>query len=235
MQLRYRFTYDSGVERTFDVRLDASTLALQLPPRDTAPPAWTALENERCPNCPLRSDASPQCPVALALDPVIMAFHDEISHHEALVTIETPARTYTKRVPVQAGISALIGVLMSTAGCPVMDKLRPMVRTHLPFATLDETMLRAMSTYLLAQYVIAQRGGVPRWDLQGLADIYAEIRVVNKAFLKRLRTLRIEDASLNAIVGLDCFAMFTTMTLKDDAVEDVAALFGAYLPAERAE
>ncbi len=232
MQLRYRFTYDSGVERQFDVTLDPATLALVLPAHAGPPPAWAALENEQCPNCPLKREGSPQCPVAMAVDPVIAAFHDEISHHEALVTIETPARTYSKRVPVQAGISALVGVLMTTAGCPVMDKMRPMVRTHLPFATLQETMMRAMSTYLLAQYVIAQQGGEPRWDLKGLSDIYAEIRHVNKAFLKRLRTLRIEDASLNAVVGLDCFAMFTTMTLQADAVEEVVPLFGAYLPAE---
>lgn len=230
MQLRYRFTSDDGSERRFDVALEPKTLALQLPPREGPPPAWAALDNERCPNCPLRSETSPQCPVAMALDPVIAEFHDAISHHEATITIETPARTYSKRAALQSGISALIGLLMSTAGCPVLNKMRPMVRTHLPFSTLDETMFRAASMYLLAQYVVSQRGGTPNWDLGGLADIYAEVHTVNKAFIKRLRTLQIEDASLNGLVNLDCFASFTTMTLRGDAAGAFEGLFAAYAP-----
>lgn len=166
----------------------------------------------------------------VALDPVIAEFHDAISHHEATITIETPARTYSKRAALQSGISALIGLLMSTAGCPVLNKMRPMVRTHLPFSTLDETMYRAASMYLLAQYVVAQRGGTPNWDLGGLAGIYAEVHSVNKAFIKRLRTLQIEDASLNGLVNLDCFASFTTMTLRGDAAGAFAGLFAAYTP-----
>jgi len=249
MQLRYRFALTDGTERRFEVTLDPRTLQLRSAhegdnvPRpagtvDTAPepsfaseapPAWTSLENEQCPNCPLRREDSPHCPVALAVDPVIAAFHDSISHHQALITIETPARSFQKQATLQAGISGVVGLLMSTAGCPILDKLRPMVRTHLPFATLPETMYRAMGMYLLAQYLIAERGGTPNWDLKGLSEVYAEVRKVNKAFLRRLRTLKIEDASLNAIVNLDVFATFTTMTLDAAKLEEVEDLFGAYL------
>ena len=232
MQLRYRFTFDDGSERVFDVVLDDATLALQPPARPAPAPAWAALDNERCPNCPLQADVSPQCPAAMAVDPVIAAFHRQISHHEVLVSIETKERTVSRRAPVSTGISALIGLLMSTSGCPVLGKMRPMARTHLPFATLDETIYRAASMYLLAQYVVAQRGGAPDWSLDGLAAVYREVHTVNKAFLKRLRTLQIEDASLNAVVGLDCFATFTTMTVqagRGDALADLSALFSAYL------
>jgi hypothetical protein len=250
MHLRYTFSLTDGSERRFEVILDPRTLELRsarsgdAAPRPAGtvddardassafaapPPEWTALENEQCLNCPLRREDSPHCPVALAVDPVIAAFHDSISHHQALITIETPARTYQKHATLQAGISGVIGLLMSTAGCPILDKLRPMVRTHLPFATLPETMFRAMGMYLLAQYFISQRGGTPNWDLKGLGEVYAEVRKVNKAFLKRLRTLKIEDASLNAIVNLDVFATFTTMTLDAANLEEVEDLFGAYL------
>jgi hypothetical protein len=233
MRLRYRFALTDGTERSFTVSLHPESLALQLPVATGPAPAWTALENEQCPNCPLRREDSPQCPVAVALDPVIMAFHSSISHHQAEITIETEARTYRKQATLQTGISGVIGLLMSTAGCPLLDKLRPMVRTHLPFATLPETMYRSMSMYLLAQYFIAERGGTPNWDMQGLADVYAEVRRVNKAFLRRLHTLKIEDASLNAIVNLDVFATFTSMTLEADRLEEVEALFSAYLPPTR--
>lgn len=243
MQLRYRFALSDGTERRFDVALDPVSLALQHATADGAAPsafdasafpAWAALENEQCPNCPLNREASPACPVAVAVHPVIMAFHDSISHHQAEITIETEARSYRKQATLQSGISGVIGVLMTTAGCPVLDKLRPMVRTHLPFATLPETMYRAMSMYLLAQFFIAERGGTPNWDMQGLSDVYAEVRRVNKAFLRRLHTLKIEDASLNAIVNLDVFASFTSMTLASDDLEDVEALFSAYVLPPRA-
>lgn len=237
MRLRYRFALADGTERRFEVMLDDESLALQHANPDVASasahgeaPAWAALENEQCPNCPLRRETSPTCPVAVAVDPVIMAFHDSISHHQAEITIETDARTYRKQASLQAGIGGVIGLLMSTAGCPILDKLRPMVRTHLPFATLPETMYRAMSMYLLAQYFVAARGGTPNWEMQGLSEVYAEVRRVNKAFLKRLRTLKIEDASLNAIVNLDVFASFTTMNLDAKHLEEVEALFSAYLP-----
>ena len=98
MQLRYRFRTDDGIERHFDVALDDRTLALRLPPREGAPPAWAALDNERCPNCPLRAESSPQCPVALALDPVIAAFHDAMkrNEHKVAYAIPSPARREQK-------------------------------------------------------------------------------------------------------------------------------------------
>ena len=34
-----------------------------------------------------------------------------------------------------------------------MESLKPMVRFHLPFATVEETVFRSVSTYLLSQYL----------------------------------------------------------------------------------
>lgn len=147
------------------------------------------------------------------------------------IAVETEARTYLKRAPLQAGISGIIGLIMVTSGCPVMDRLRPMVRTHIPFSTLDETTYRALSMYLLSQYFVRRRGGTPNWDLSGLMEVYGEVRKVNKAFVKRLHTLQIEDASLNAIVNLDVFASFTSMNIATAQLEEVEQLFAAYFPA----
>ncbi len=147
------------------------------------------------------------------------------------IAVVTEARTYLKRAPLQAGISGIIGLIMVTSGCPVMDRLRPMVRTHIPFSTLDETTYRALSMYLLSQYFVRRRGGTPNWDLSGLTEVYGEVRKVNKAFVKRLHTLQIEDASLNAIVNLDVFASFTSMNIATAQLEEVEQLFAAYFPA----
>lgn len=229
MHIQYRFTLADGTERRFALTLDDATFALVPPPDAPEPPAWTALANQTCPNCPLAQTEGARCPVAVNLDPVIQSFHDSISHEVAETAVETDARTYLKRAPLQAGISGIIGLIMVTSGCPVMDRLRPMVRTHVPFATLDETTYRALSMYLLSQYFVQRRGGTPDWDLSGLMKIYAEVRKVNKAFVKRLHTLQIEDASLNAVVNLDVFASFTSMNIATASLDEVEQLFAAYL------
>jgi len=230
MHIQYRFTLADGTERLFALTLDDATLALVPPPAAAEPPAWTALANQTCPNCPLAQAEGARCPVAVNLDPVIQGFHDSISHEVAEIAVETEARTYLKRAPLQSGISGIIGLIMVTSGCPVMDHLRPMVRTHIPFATLDETTYRALSMYLLSQYFVQRRGGTPNWDLSGLMAVYGEVRKVNKAFVKRLHTLQVEDASLNAIVNLDVFASFTSMNIATAQLEEVEQLFAAYLP-----
>ena len=48
----YNFRLDDGTERIFTLQLEASTLDLISEQRDEHP-AWTALECQQCPNCPL--------------------------------------------------------------------------------------------------------------------------------------------------------------------------------------
>lgn len=121
---------------------------------------------------------------------------------------------------------------MVTSGCPVMDKLRPMVRTHLPFATGEETMYRVLSMYLLAQYFLYKEGQRPDWDLKNLAEIYEAIHTVNKSFCQRLSGIHIKDASLNAVAQLDNFADITSFSLEINRLDQIKRLFHAYLDSE---
>ena len=109
-----------------------------------------------------------------------------------------------------------------------MDKLRPLVLTHFPFATIEETAYRALSMYVLAQYFIQKRGGHPNWDLKNLGKIYQEVEIVNQAFHKRLVSAGFEDASLNAIGNLNCYALFTQMCLAPEKLKKIENLFSAY-------
>jgi hypothetical protein len=104
-----------------------------------------------------------------------------------------------------------------------------MVYTHLPFSTTEETTYRAVSMYLLAQYLRRQRGLQPDWELAGLVKIYEEVSVVNKHFVERLKTTKLEDASLNAVVKLDCFAAMTATLIAAQALSGVEELFRPYL------
>jgi hypothetical protein len=226
--IEYIFALADGREKRFILRLQQPTLQLSTPRPDPLPD-WTRLEHHGCPNCPLRPAEHPHCPIAANLADVIETFKDTVSIESADITIRSENRTYFKRADLQYGISALMGLYMTTSGCPVMDKLRPMVQTHLPFANIKETMFRAASMYLLAQFFIQKRGGQPDWELSKLVQIYDDVRVVNRAFSRRLRSINPQDASLNALANLDCFALATSFSIAEENLHEIESLFAAYL------
>jgi hypothetical protein len=156
-----------------------------------------------------------------------------MSYDEVDVRIGTDERSYLKRTNMAEAISSLLGIYMVTSGCPVMDKLRPMVRFHLPLASLEETTFRAIAMYLVAQYFVARRGGKADWELQDLPDIYREVQTVNRSFMERLQqTMGDADANPNALVRLDTFASMIVLSLDMDRLDSLEALFEPYLPAE---
>jgi hypothetical protein len=108
---------------------------------------------------------------------------------------------------------------MVTSNCPVMDRLRPMVRFHLPFASVDETIYRAVAMYLVAQYFRMRRGRRPDWQLQHLADIYGDVAKVNAGMMERLRHASTEDANVNALTILSEQGEMIPMFLEESLAE----------------
>lgn len=222
--IRYQFVPDEGPTRSFTVRLDPDTLA-NLDPLPDPAPDWTRLEFQKCPNCPL--DNTPLCPAAARLAGVVADFAKTRSFEEAFIQADFPERTVSKRTAVQVGLSSLVGIYLATSGCPILAKLRPLVRTHLPFATEEETLYRTVSTYLLGQYFRAVDGSKPDWSLEGLAAIYREVGAVNRAFATRLRVAAPADANLNALVLLDTFAKAVPDAL-DDRLAELRSFFASW-------
>lgn len=207
----------------FRVALDPKTL-LNAAEAPASPPDWARLDFERCPDCPLAGTST--CPVAARLAEVVSRFADVSSHARVSVEVRVPERTYLQRdVPVQGPLSSLLGVYMSTSGCPVLGSLRPMVRFHLPFASELETVTRATSMYLLGQYLEAQGGAAPDWTLGGLAERYRAALAVNRAFARRLRAAAPRDANINALVRLDSLAR-SLPELVADRLGELRFLFG---------
>ncbi len=203
----YRFLFSNGEDKRFILVLDKKTLNLVNPVKTAPYPRWTELKTFKCPNCPLEEKKNKYCPLAVNIIELIDFFRTYISYTEVEVIVDTEVRRYSKHTSLQKGISSLMGIYMVTSGCPIMEKLKPMVRYHLPFATLEETNYRAISMYLLVQYFLYRKGGNPDWDLVKLANIYSEIKSVNVNICRKLNELKIEDAVLNAIVNLDYFAI----------------------------
>jgi len=223
---QYALELADGQERTFDLRLDRATLGL-VPTAGGSPPPWAELSCQQCPNCPLRESEHEFCPIAVNL-PELMDFAKSlVSYDDVTVTIDTEERRYTRHTTLQAAISSLLGIYMVTGGCPVMDKLRPMVRFHLPFATSEETTYRAMAMYLMAQYLRLKRGECPDWELRDLRNIYNEVHTVNTSFVRRLQETEIGDASTNALVRLDAFAGTVLLSIDMDRLDDIEGLFAS--------
>lgn len=225
--LRYIFSLANGVDKEFTIRLDKKSLGA-ITTKKKSYPEWAELKFHQCPTCPLNPEQHKFCPIAANLVDVIEFFRDSLSHEQADVLVETQARGYTKRTTLQEGVSSIIGIYMVTSGCPVMDKLRPMVRTHLPFATVEETMYRVLSMYLLAQYFLSKRNKEPDWKFKKLVDIYADIATVNRHFRERLSAINVNDATVNALVNLNCFADFTAFSIEENRLEEIELLFQAY-------
>ncbi len=226
--LRYRFSLGKGIDKEFTIRLDSKSLSA-IPTEKESHPEWTELSFHQCPTCPLKPEQHRRCPIAANLVDVVESFRDSLSYEQADVLVETEARGYTKRTALQEGVSSIVGIYMVTSGCPVMDKLRPMVRTHLPFATVEETMYRVLSMYLLAQYFVAKGDKEPDWELKKLVDIYQDVESVNKHFRERLSAINVNDATVNALANLNCFADFTAFAIEEDRLEEIELLFQAYL------
>ncbi len=208
----YRFRFEDGTQKRFDIDLNPATLELVSRP-DGPHPEWTKLKYRQCANCPL-GDKVEHCPIAVNLAHLVETFSDSYSYEHTAVTVEVAERTYQKQTTLQRGLSSIIGIYMVTSNCPIMDPLRPMVRFHLPFATTRETVYRAVSMYLLKQYFIWREGGDPDWQLRRLEDLYKAIGEVNRGMSDRLRQASTADASVNAVIIL-----FSVGELVDHSLE----------------
>ena len=223
----YIFELTGKGSSRFEILLERETLTL-VEEEKTDLPDWTTLKFQRCSICPLKKRQHKHCPIAKNLVGIVEKFADLLSHQKARVTVETEDRTYQKDTTVQAGLSSMLGIVMTTSGCPVMEPLKPMVRFHLPFASIEESIFRMTSMYLLAQYLREQEGLSHDWDLNGLAQIYSDVSKANKDFSQRLAEAAEKDANVNALVMLDVFASMVQL-VAEDAVGELKPYYSAYL------
>jgi hypothetical protein len=226
MMIRYNFRFEDGKQKTFRMKLNDRTLNLERPASGF--PEWTKLTNFKCPHCKLGENAV-YCPLAVNLSDVINFFKEVVSYDKVDLIVETDVRQYRKYTSVQSGLSSLLGILMVANECPVMGKLKPMLRFHLPFATIDETEYRILSMYLLAQYFRWKKGQEPDWEMTNLVSMYDEIKILNQYVVKKINELEVRDASLNAVVTLNNFAEHITFILNRHILDKFESLFKDYL------
>jgi hypothetical protein len=229
LEIRYCFTLPDGSQERFNLHLDPTNLELVSNKPEKLPP-WTNLDFHQCSHCPLAVDTYPHCPLAANLVNIVRPFDRILSCDEVHVEVTSEERLSSQDTTAQIGISSVMGLVIATSGCPHTAFFRPMARFHLPLAGKEETIYRATSMYLLAQYFLKQIGKDADIELEGLTRIYHNIHIVNKSTAKRLRASSERDSAVNAIVLLDMYALILPHVIKK-SLEEIRYLFAPFLNA----
>lgn len=223
----YRFVFKDGREKYFEINIDGDTLEV-IRDENKKFPEWTLTKEFGCAHCE-RHRGDNYCPVAMNLHEVIDFFTDTPSYEKAEIYVSTNERQYYKYISVQMGVSSMIGILMAASGCPDLKYMKPLLRYHLPFSSLEETEFRVLSMYLLAQYFRMKNGKEPDWNFDGLRKIYQNIQKVNQNIARRIADLEKRDTSINAVVVLNNFADFVTFSIDEKDLGHLEKLFKMYI------
>ena len=229
IEFRYTFEFPESTKKNLEVQLTLDPETLNHIRSITEPyPEWTKLEHHQCDHCPLDSEKDPYCPAALSLYELGLSFSDFKSYEKTRITIESQERTISKDDTVQKGLRSLMGLYMSTSGCPHLGKFKPMSRFHLGMATVEETQYRVFGMYMLAQYILKEENQDYEFSLDGLKKIYMDVHKVNKTLAERVGTYWKEDSNLNSLVLLAVLGHGVQFEI-DSHVEEVKQWFKDYL------
>jgi len=227
LRIDYRFDLPNGSRK--QLKLSFSPTDFRLLNEVTAdPPFWTELKFNQCGNCPLNSTKSPRCPAALQMVPAVDALKELVSFDTVGVTVIQAERTIHAETTAQQAMSSVLGLIMATAGCPWTDRLRPMARFHLPFASEAETLYRSVSMFLLARQ---QTGASDTAGFAGLHKLYANLHVVNRDMSRRLGAAARTDPARNAMALLDSYTTLLPAAI-DSSLEELKPLFDAWRNSE---
>lgn len=226
VDISYRITLNKDTTEVFDFTLDGSTFDL-LDDTPDNPPEWTRLEYRQCSHCPLDKQEHPHCPVALQLFRVVERFHDTRSIDDVDLEVITEERRVAQTTALQRALASMLGLLFPTCGCPKTAYMKPLARFHLPLASEEETVFHVSGMYLLAQFFVHQKSQKNPFD--GLATLYDDMHLLNKAVASRVQTATTSDSLKNAITLLDMYSTLIPMLIEDELVE-MRRFFAAYLP-----
>lgn len=223
LHIGYGFDLPDGSKKQVDLYFDPVNFRLtnEVP---AEPPFWTELKFSQCANCPLSADQHPHCPSALHMAAAVESLKELVSFDAVSVTVTQAERTVHAATTAQQALSSVLGLIMATSGCPWTDRLRPMARFHLPFASELETVFRSVCMFLLARE-LAGAGG-PH-GFAPLKELYESLHVVNRDMSRRLGAATRTDPARNAMALLDSYTTLLPAAL-ESSLQDLKPLFDAW-------
>jgi hypothetical protein len=223
IHIRYEFDQPDGSQKQVDLSFDAGSfrLANETP---AEPPFWTELKFSQCANCPLNGEQHKYCPSALHMAATVESLKELVSFDLVGVTVSQAERTVRAQTTAQQAMSSVLGLVMATSGCPWTDRLRPMARFHLPFASEAETVYRSVCMFLLARELI---GAGEAHGFASLKGLYDNLHVVNRDMSRRLGAATRTDPARNAMALLDSYTTLLPAAL-ESSLEELKPLFDTW-------
>lgn len=226
IKYHYVFKFMDGTSTSLEVLIDPKTLKLIMD--NPTPPDWARLTYQQCDGCPLDAAKHEYCPVGASVSTIVNAFKGYSPHETAYILVLTKQRDYSKNTSLQEGLTSLMGILMVSCGCPIMEHLKPLVKYHLPFLSLEENVFRVVSMYLVVQHSLRRKGKRPDWDLKKLENIYDQIRKVNSGISRRIQLAARKDLSLNALGTLDNTASLLPFVI-NETLDELEESLSSYM------
>jgi hypothetical protein len=228
LRIRYGFDLPDGSKNHVDLCFDPKNFRLtnEVP---AEAPFWTELKFSQCANCPLSGDEHKHCPSALHMAPAIESLKELVSFDTVGVTVTQAERTVHAETSAQQALSSVLGLIMATSGCPWTDRLRPMARFHLPFASEAETVYRSVCMFLLARELLAHdlTGAGESSGFAELKELYENLHVVNRDMSRRLGAATRTDPARNAMALLDSYTTLLPAAL-ESSLQELKPLFEAW-------
>lgn len=223
----FRYLFRLGGDRQVEFEVDETRPLPDVDP-DGPVPGWLRLERFRCEVCPLPAGGRRTCPAAIAVRTAVETFGSFVSFETLRVEVRVEQFQFSGEVPAQNAIRSLVGLLLSLSTCPILSRLRPMARYHLPFGDREHTEFRFLGMYLIAQRLRQIQGLVPDWELAGLLALFADLHAVNRHLAERLRDASTQDAAINSLIILDSLA-YSAQAEVEGQLEKFKPLFSMYL------
>jgi hypothetical protein len=216
----FKFEFNGGETKLFGVALNRETLAMT--PLPGPVPEWARLTLHQCPSC--AKTGREFCPVAANLAPLVEYFKERLSYEEVNMTVTTEARTYSKRTNLEEGLCSLLRFYLYTSGCPVLDRLRPLLETQLPFPTPQESLSQILSLFLLGNHLTKAQAPAYK-DLPAFVALLKEVQEINASLIRRLNTVATKDAIRNAMVLLNNLIYIPTKAIENQKLQQLERLF----------
>jgi hypothetical protein len=223
LHIRYRFDLPDGSKKHVDLNFAPADFRLSNP-TPINPPFWTELKFSQCSNCPLSTVDYSHCPAALHMAPAVESLKALVSFDVVGVTVTQAERTVHAETTAQQAMSSVLGLIMATSGCPWTDRLRPMARFHLPFASEAETVYRSVCMFLLARELV---GAGEAHGFAQLTELYENLHVVNRDMSRRLGAATRTDPARNAMALLDSYTTLLPAAL-ESSLQELKPLFDAW-------
>ena len=163
---------------------------------------WQKLENQQCSHCPYSSKTNEFCLVAQNMGSISEYFKgiSSIEIFDLEVVIDDVVH-FQSQSSAQRISSALTGLAISGSGCEHTQFLWPMLQQHSPMASLDDSVLRALSNMAI-NYVL----NPPEEDfLEFCTTHYQRMHILNKDYSKRMSAISTQDSLNNGLINLDMF------------------------------